>query len=105
MKNLKNEELERVTGGEGENSNHKYQIGDWAVCIGKDDICVNYIKDIIKNRYHLIFYTRTTDGRGSRSYRGFIKEDKGTISCETFDYDRHYRKIEKPEWITEDPSL
>ena len=104
-KGLNNEELEKVTGGEGGTSNHKYQIGDWVVCIGKDDLCVNYVKDIIKNRYRLILYTYTGEGRGSRFDSGYIKEDKGTISCEIFDLNHHYSKTNKPDWVTEDPSL
>ena len=98
---LNNKELEKVAGGEG-TSEHKYQVGDWIS--GVYEIAF-YIKEIYKNSYHLVMYTRKRQGRGSRFDPGFTKVDKGIISFEAFDNRRNYSKTTKPDWVTEDPSL
>ena len=104
-KELNNEELEEVAGGEISTDYEIFPKGSWLVKLkgfGEGD-SVSYVKDVIDNRYHIIDYSQgRTNSREPSSTRCRMK-DIGLVPFREISV--YYRRVEKPDWITEDPSL
>ena len=102
IKELNNEELKEVSGGDSNWHYTQFEKGDWIDLSHKPprENGVYYIKEVLGNAYHVIEYNPTGMRKGR--FSKYEKKDLGVIPQDNFGL---FKKIEKPYWVTEDPSL
>ena len=101
-KDLNNELLEKVVGGEIDPSLVIFPKGSWIQ--GKDtgtrlDEETFYIMDVVEDKYQLISYSKVGRIRSSTSYN---KKYRGFRKQKEFE---KYKIVDKPDWIKDNPSF
>lgn len=98
VKDLNNDELRNVNGGETNSHHDKFQAGDWFKGdIARTDEVVYYVKEVLNGQYYLIKYCKYPPDQ-KKLDPNYKIIDIGYQPTEFYNSILYF-KIDKPEWI------